>query len=48
MLKKSNNKVFSIICAFVCIVAAAAFLVYRLGQTCNREKWKDYDDCGWA
>ncbi|MDR1755321.1 MAG: hypothetical protein LBR74_10585 [Eubacterium sp.] len=46
---KKNNRALSIICAFICIVAAAAFLVYKLGQnSAQKEKWKDYDDYGWS
>ena len=37
------------VAALALIVAAAAYLLFRLGQQsiCN-EKWKDYDDYGWA
>ena len=37
------------VAALAIIVAAAAYLLFRLGQQSIRsEKWKDYDDYGWA
>ncbi|MCL1824038.1 MAG: hypothetical protein FWG44_07520 [Oscillospiraceae bacterium] len=41
--------IISVSAALLLIVTAAVFLLFKLGQqsVCS-EKWKDYDDYGWA
>ena len=39
----------SFIAAISVLLLAAGYVVYRLaGERAYREKWKDYNDCGWA
>ncbi|MDR0196933.1 MAG: hypothetical protein LBI36_01755 [Oscillospiraceae bacterium] len=44
-----KNWLFPAIAAVLTIIAAAAYLLFKIGQeSANHEKWKDYDDYGWA
>lgn len=45
---KKNAWIIPIFSALLFIVAAAAYIVYKIGEHQANEKWKDYDDCGWS
>ncbi len=53
-LEKKQNKqitwVVPVVSALILIVAAAAYILFKMGQECGaaEDKWKDYDDCGWS
>jgi len=48
-LAKRKKWLIPTIAAALAIIAAAAFLLYKIGQhSANAEKWKDYDDYGWS
>jgi len=39
----------SFVMAIAVLLLAAGYVVHRLaGERAYREKWKDYNDCGWA
>jgi hypothetical protein len=39
----------SFIAAIAILLMAAGYVIHRLsGERAHREKWKDYNDCGWA
>lgn len=45
--KKTNWSV-PVVSALLVIVCAAAYVLFKMGQGCAEDKWKDYDDCGWS
>ncbi|MDR2931695.1 MAG: hypothetical protein LBV27_01175 [Oscillospiraceae bacterium] len=51
--KKSRRRDLSVAIAFVSAISilllVAGYVISRLASDrANREKWKDYNDCGWA
>ncbi|GHV48554.1 hypothetical protein FACS189499_08220 [Clostridia bacterium] len=46
---KQRDYIISAGAALIAILGITIFLIYKLGQrSVYLEKWKDYDDCGWA
>lgn len=47
--KENTGFIVTVATAVILIAAAAAFIMFKLGQqSVQREKWKDYDDYGWS
>ncbi len=46
----SNKNKLSIIFAIAAILAAVAYLIFKLGQQSGQSaaSWGEYDDCGWS
>ncbi|MCL2633040.1 MAG: hypothetical protein FWD34_00840 [Oscillospiraceae bacterium] len=48
-LKKHKKWLIPVSSAILVIIAAAVFLLFKIGQqSANLQKWKDYDDYGWS
>lgn len=47
-VKRQKNWLVPVVGALILIVAAAAYVLFKMGQNCTEDKWKDYDDCGWS